>query len=86
MCMSRLHQVRSVTGRGKVLAEDLDGRRHEVSLLALEPVGPDPVPGDWLVVLSGYAIDRAEAHEAEMARAELKRSSARAEVQQRLAP
>ena len=65
MCLSRLHQVRSVCGPGKVLVEDMDGRPHEVSLLALEPPDPEPGPGDWLVVHSGYAIDRADAREAE---------------------
>ena len=72
MCQSRLHQVRSVSGPGKVLVEDMDGRHLEVSLLALEPPEPAPAPGDWLVVHSGYAIDRAEAREAEMAKAELR--------------
>ncbi len=79
MCLSRLHQVRSVCGPGKVLAEDMDGRRHEVSLLALEPPDPEPAPGDWLVVHSGYAIDRAEAREAETALAEITRGNARLE-------
>jgi hypothetical protein len=45
MCQSRLHLVRSVTGPGKVLVEDIDGRRHEVSLLAPEPSEPEPAPG-----------------------------------------
>lgn len=71
MCQSRLHRVRSLCGPGKVLVEDMDGREHEVSLLALEPPEPDPAPGEWLVVHSGYAIDRATAREAETARAEL---------------
>ena len=77
MCLSRLHQVRSVCGPGKVMVEDMDGRRHEVSLLALEP--PDPEPGDWLVVHSGYAIDRADPQEAETALAEIARGNARLE-------
>jgi len=72
-----LHQVRSVSGPGKVLVEDMDGRRHEVSLLALEPPEPEPGPGDWLVVHSGYAIDRADAREAETVLSEIARSSAR---------
>jgi hydrogenase maturation factor len=74
MCQSRFHQVRTVTRPGMVLVENVDGRLHEVSLLALEPEEPVPVPGDWLVVHSGYAIDRAEAREAERALAELGRS------------
>jgi len=58
MCQSRLHLVRSVTGPGKVLVEDIDGRRHEVSLLAPEPSEPESAPGERLVVHSGYPIDR----------------------------
>ena len=76
MCLSRLHRVRSVTGPGRVTVEDMNGRRHEVSLLALEPREPDPVPGDWLVVHSGYAIDRAQAAEAAMVLVELGRGGA----------
>ena len=79
MCLSRLHQVRSVCGPGKVLVEDMDGRQHEVSLLALEPPDPEPESGDWLVVHSGYAIDRADAREAETALAEIARGNARLE-------
>lgn len=81
MCLSRLHQVRSVCGPGKVMVEDMDGRRHEVSLLALEP--PDPEPGDWLVVHSGYAIDRADPQEAETALAEIAQGNARLENEKR---
>ncbi len=79
MCQSRLHQVQSVCAPGKVLVEDMEGRRLEVSLLALEPPDPEPGPGEWLVVHSGYAIDRATAREAEMALAEMARGSARPE-------
>ena len=77
MCESRLHQVRSLGGPGKVLVEDMDGRRHRVSLLALEPPDPEPEPGDWLVVHSGYAIDRADARDAEAALAEITQGHAR---------
>jgi hydrogenase maturation factor len=77
MCQSRLHQVRSVCAPGRVLVEDVDGRLHEVSLLALEPPHPEPRPGDWLVVHSGYAIDRADAREAEAALAEMARGNER---------
>jgi hydrogenase maturation factor len=79
MCLSRLHRVRSVCGPGKVLVEDVDGHRHEVSLLALEPPDPAPGPGDWLVVHSGYAIDRVDAREAGEALAEIARGHARLE-------
>ncbi len=69
MCMSRLHRVRAVAGPGTVNVEDLDGTVHVVSLLALD--GPPPAPGEWLVVHSGYAIDRVEPAEAEAVAAEL---------------
>ncbi len=79
MCLSRLHQVRSVCDQGRVLVEDMDGRRLEVSLLALDPPDPEPVAGDWLVVHSGYAIDRADATEAETVLAEIARGNVRLE-------
>lgn len=69
MCMSRLHKVRRSVGAGTVESEDMDGNVHMVSLLALE--GPVPEPGDWLVVHSGYAIDRADALESETIALEL---------------
>jgi hydrogenase maturation factor len=70
MCMSRLHQVLRLEGGGSVEVEDLDGVRHFVSLLALD--GPTPVPGQWLTVHSGYAIDRVDAGEAEAVRDQLR--------------
>ena len=70
MCMSRLHRVVG-QGEGVVDVEDLEGL-HRVSLLALD--GPAPAVGDWLVVHSGYAIDRAEAAEAEAVAADLRRA------------
>jgi hydrogenase maturation factor len=48
---------------------DIDGGVHRVSLLALD--GPTPRPGEWLIVHSGYAIDRVEADDAEAVVAEL---------------
>lgn len=73
MCMSRLHHVVRSEGPGVVEVEDLDGVRHLVSLLALD--GPPPVPGDWLCVHSGYAIDRVDLAEAEAVRAEVGRAA-----------
>ena len=70
MCTSRLHRVVAPAEPGTVVVEDVDGNRHRVSLLALEP--PVPEPGDWLVVHSGYAIDRADGSEAESVVAELR--------------
>jgi hydrogenase expression/formation protein HypC len=70
MCTSRLHRVVAADGAGAVVVEDVDGGRHRVSLLALD--GPPPEPGEWLVVHSGYAIDRVDAGEAEAVAAELR--------------
>ncbi len=71
MCVSRLHRVVAEDG-SCVDVEDIDGTVHRVSLLALD--GPPPVVGDWLVVHSGYAIDRVESAEAEAVAAELRRA------------
>jgi hydrogenase maturation factor len=53
--------------------ENIDGKVHRVSLLTLD--GPAPEPGEWLVVHSGYAIDRVDAAEAEAVAAELRLSA-----------
>ncbi len=74
MCVSRLHRVVGSVDEGAVDVEDIDGARHRVSLLALE--GAPPAPGDWLVVHSGYAIDRADTTEAEAVADELRRVGA----------
>ncbi len=63
MCVSRLHRVLRSFDPGSVQVEDIDGAIHRVSLLALD--GPPPEPGEWLVVHSGYALDRVDAGEAE---------------------
>ncbi len=73
MCMSRLHRVVE-THTDCVLVEDLDGTVHRVSLLALD--GPTPRIGEWLVVHSGYAIDRVDARDAEAVAADFKRAGA----------
>jgi len=70
MCVSRLHRV-VAAGGSTVDVEDIDGTVHRVSLLALD--GPPPVRGDWLVVHSGYAIDRVDSEEAEAVATELRR-------------
>lgn len=62
MCMSRFHRVVERAGPGVVRTVDADGGTHRVSLLALD--GPEPPPGSWLVVHSGYAIDRVDEAEA----------------------
>ncbi len=66
--MSRLHRVLAVLD-GEAVVEDLDGVASDVALLALD--GAPPVPGDWLVVHSGYAIDRATPTDAASARSAL---------------
>jgi hydrogenase maturation factor len=68
--MSRLHRVVRAMPHGGVEVEDVDGARHVVSLLALD--GPAPVPGEWLTVHSGYAIDRVDAVEARAVQAEIR--------------
>jgi hydrogenase expression/formation protein HypC len=55
---------------GRVEVADIDGGVHRVSLLALD--GPVPGPGEWLIVHSGYAIDRVEAADAEAVVADLR--------------
>jgi hydrogenase maturation factor len=69
--MSRLHRVLGLVDQGAVDVEDLDGTHHRVSLLVLD--GTPPAPGDWLVVHAGFAIDRADADDAENVHRELRR-------------
>jgi hydrogenase maturation factor len=71
MCISRLHRVLGLVSPGVVEVEDIQGGRRRVSLLALD--GAPPEAGEWLVVHSGYAIDRVDANEAEAVAAELHR-------------
>lgn len=69
MCMSSLHRVVGADhGSGTVAAVDLGGTRKVVSLLALD--GGPPQPGEWLVVHSGYAIERVPADEVDAVVAE----------------
>jgi hydrogenase expression/formation protein HypC len=70
--VSRLHQVVADAAPGLFDVEDVDGAVHRVSVIALD--GPLPRPGEWLVVHSGYAIDRVDAAEAEAVRDELRGS------------
>jgi hydrogenase expression/formation protein HypC len=71
--VSRLHQVLSVPAPGLLDVEDVDGAVHRVSLLTLD--GPIPRPGDWLIVHSGYAIERVDRAGAEAVVAELRSRS-----------
>ena len=72
MCMSRLHRVVEVDGT-RADVEDMDGTVHRVSLLALD--GPPPAVGEWLVVHSGYAVDRVDTAEAEAVAEELRQAT-----------
>jgi hydrogenase maturation factor len=62
MCLSRLHLAVGPPEDGHIEVQDLDGRRHAVSLLAYD--GPPLRRGDWLVVHSGFALARAERRDA----------------------
>jgi hydrogenase maturation factor len=68
--VSRLHRVVAVPVGGRVDVADIDGGVHRVSLLALD--GPVPRPGEWLIVHSGYAINRVESADAEAVVAEMR--------------
>ena len=73
MCVSALHRVVEAVGDSATV-EDVDGIRHRVSLLALD--GTPPRPGEWLVVHSGYAIERMAEGEAHTVITELRRGRA----------
>ena len=72
MCTSRLHQVVRVEDDALVDVEDVEGTVHRVSLLAFD--GPAPVVGEWIVVHSGYAIDRVSSEDAEVVAEEIRRA------------
>jgi len=71
MCMSCLEKVRRVDGTQTVQVENIDGVVSRASLLALD--GPPPKPGEWVVVHSGYVIDRVDAVDAEETVAQIRR-------------
>ena len=66
--MSRLHRIVTVSDDGSVVAADIDGSTHKLSLLAYE--GDAPRPGDWVVAHSGYALAPADRAEVEATLAE----------------
>ena len=74
MCTSRFHRVVDVVDDTTVVVIDVGGATHPISLLALD--GPPPHVGEWLVVHSGYAIDRADAGDAEMVTSDIRRAIA----------
>jgi hydrogenase maturation factor len=57
-----------------VEVEDVSGVASQASLLVYD--GDDLAAGDWVSVLSGYVIDRAEATEAARAVEEIRRADA----------
>ncbi len=69
MCVSRLHLVVGPPTGSQVAVQDVDGSRHDVSLLAYD--GDPPAVGDWLVVHSGYALEQVDTEEAQRIAAEL---------------
>lgn len=75
MCVSALHLVVEADGESaSATVEDVDGNRHRISLLALD--GTPPQPGEWLVVHSGYAIERMADDQAHAVITELRRGRA----------
>jgi hydrogenase maturation factor len=75
MCMSRLYRVVRSDGGKTVDVEDVEGSCMRASLLALD--GDPPSPGDWVVVHSGYVIDRADSDEAQYVAVMLRESASR---------
>lgn len=71
MCVSCLGRVIGSDGPKNVLIENVDGLVTRASLLVLD--GPCPELDEWLVVHSGYAIDRIDAEDAQRAVAEIRR-------------
>jgi hydrogenase maturation factor len=61
-------------GPASVEVEDVDQVISHASLLAYD--GVELSAGDWVSVLSGYVIDRADAEEAESATDEIRRARA----------
>ncbi len=73
MCLSRLQRVVDQGVGLQVTVEDAQGARHLASLLAFE--GEAPRVGEWLVVHSGFALQRVDPAEAEAIVAELRQAA-----------
>ncbi|MGA2293824.1 MAG: HypC/HybG/HupF family hydrogenase formation chaperone [Acidimicrobiales bacterium] len=69
--MSCLEKVNENVDATTVLVENINGLVSRASLLALD--GPAPQPGDWVVVHSGYVIDRIDTLDAQRTVAEIRR-------------
>lgn len=70
MCMSRYFRVLDADGDTAVLAEDVDGRRHRLALIAYD--GSPPPRGTWIVAHAGYALAPAEPGDVALAIGELR--------------
>jgi hydrogenase maturation factor len=71
MCTSRYFRVIDAADDTSLLAEDVDGHRLRLALIAYD--GPPPQPGSWVVAHAGYALAPAEADEAAYATDEIRR-------------
>ncbi|HUZ40673.1 MAG TPA: HypC/HybG/HupF family hydrogenase formation chaperone [Acidimicrobiales bacterium] len=69
--MSCLGRVIGSDDPKTVLIEHINGLMSRASLLFFD--GPPPEPGEWVVVHSGYVIDRIDADDAVRAVAEIRR-------------
>ncbi|MGB9111176.1 MAG: HypC/HybG/HupF family hydrogenase formation chaperone [Acidimicrobiales bacterium] len=54
MCTSRYFRVVEAVNDTAVVGEDVDGRRHRLSLIAYD--GPPIQPGGYVVAHAGYAL------------------------------
>ena len=71
MCVSCLGRVIGNDGPKNVLIENIAGLVTRASLLVLD--GPAPAFDEWVVVHSGYVIDRIDTVDARRAVAEIRR-------------
>ena len=71
MCVSCLGRVVGSDGPKTVLIENINGLVTRASLLVLDGLAPQP--DDWVVVHSGYVIDRIDADDAMRAVTDIRR-------------
>lgn len=64
MCTSVIGQVVGIDGGAGIASVDVDGRCVEVSLVVLALEDRLPVPGDWLHVHTGFAVEVLDEDEA----------------------
>jgi hydrogenase maturation factor len=74
MCDSRFQRVVAVLSDAVVRVQDVDGLERTASLLAYD--GDPPEVDDWLVVHSGYALNKADREDAMTAVADLRAARA----------